>query len=201
VTVVLGALVHRPFPLVSARPVIPPSTTVRSRETHWRSQSPLRACRSRGEPTRFETRVRRSLRYWAAQKRCYAVAFSGLARKPSTNEIVSALGFVQPKIKARFGANARIVATRVAVDVLVSRPRVDGRVRGASRGEGLPGEGLDPEVTMATTLPEVLLASSCFAVCLVLVAVGVIASSPADIAGRSRCLCDGHTYCMSLASV
>jgi hypothetical protein len=34
------------------------------------------------------------------------------------DEIVWALGFAQPEMKRRFGANACIVATRVAVEVL-----------------------------------------------------------------------------------
>jgi hypothetical protein len=38
--------------------------------------------------------------------------------RPSTDEIVWALGYVQPPIQAEFGANACIVATRVALEVL-----------------------------------------------------------------------------------
>jgi hypothetical protein len=39
------------------------------------------------------------------------------ARRPDTDEIVKALGYVQRPIQATFGANACIVATRVAVEV------------------------------------------------------------------------------------
>lgn len=41
-----------------------------------------------------------------------------MARKPTTDEAVWALGYAQPAIQAKFGANACIVATRVAVEVL-----------------------------------------------------------------------------------
>ena len=41
-----------------------------------------------------------------------------MAKKLTTDEIIWTLGFAQPAIKAKFGANACIVATRVAVDVL-----------------------------------------------------------------------------------
>lgn len=39
-------------------------------------------------------------------------------QRPRTDDVVWALGFVQPAMRATFGANACIVATRVAVEVL-----------------------------------------------------------------------------------
>ena len=41
-----------------------------------------------------------------------------MTKKLSTEEIVFAIGFAQPAIRAQFGANACIVGTRVAVEVL-----------------------------------------------------------------------------------
>ena len=41
-----------------------------------------------------------------------------VARQRKVDEVVSALGFAQPEMKRCFGANACIVATRVAVEVL-----------------------------------------------------------------------------------